>query len=77
MQPEDVAFWETDEQVPHNFNDGANFPAEGVSARHLNGAIKADFAGSVGYIRLSAWDTQASDVNKNHLWCYPRSPNGR
>jgi prepilin-type N-terminal cleavage/methylation domain-containing protein len=77
LEPEAVAFWETDEQDPHYFNDGANFPAEGVSARHLNGAIKADFGGSVGYIRLSAWSAQVDDPNKNHLWCYPGNPNGR
>jgi prepilin-type N-terminal cleavage/methylation domain-containing protein len=77
MRPDDIAFWETDENDPHYFNDGANFPAEGVSARHLNGAIQAAFGGSVGYIRMGAWYLQVYDTNKNSLWCYPGSPNGR
>src|ERR1022692_4966855 len=37
MRPDDVAFWETDETEPDFFNDGANFPSEGVSARHQIG----------------------------------------
>lgn len=77
MRPDDVAFWETDEKDPHYFNDGANLPSEGVSARHLNGAIKAAFGGSVSYIRLGAWYLQVYDTNKNNLWCYPGSPDGR
>jgi prepilin-type N-terminal cleavage/methylation domain-containing protein len=77
MRADDVAYWETDEQDPSYFNDGANLPSEGVSARHLNGAIKATFGGSVGYIRLGAWYVQVYDTNKNNLWCYPGSPDGR
>jgi hypothetical protein len=77
MQPGDVALWETDEREPLYFNDGANLPSEGVSARHLNGAINATFGGTVSYIRSAAWYQQVDDVNKNNLWCYPESPDGR
>jgi hypothetical protein len=77
MKADDVAFWETDEKDPTYFNDGANFPEEGVSGRHLNGAINAAFGSSVGYIRLGAWYVQVYESNKNNLWCYPESPDGR
>jgi prepilin-type N-terminal cleavage/methylation domain-containing protein len=77
MRPGDVALWETDERHPDYFNDGANFPEEGVSARHSNGAVKAAFDGSVGYVRLDAWYVQVNDPNKNSLWCYPGSTDGR
>jgi prepilin-type N-terminal cleavage/methylation domain-containing protein len=77
MLPEDVAFWETDGTQPDYFNDGANLPSEGVSGRHLNGAINSAFGGSVSYVRLGAWYVQVYDPNKNNLWCYPGSPNGR
>ena len=77
MRPDDVAFWETDEKDPSYFNDGANFPEEGVSARHENGAINATFGGSVSYIRMGAWYLQVYETNKNSLWCYPDSPDGR
>jgi prepilin-type N-terminal cleavage/methylation domain-containing protein len=77
MRPDDVAFWETDGTQPDYFNDGANLPSEGVSGRHLNGAINSAMGGQVGYVRLGAWYVQVYDTNKNNLWCYPGSANGR
>ena len=77
IRPEDVAFWETDEKQPKYFNDGANYPKEGVSTRHLNGAINAAFGGSVSYIRIDTWYIEVDDANKNNLWCYPGSADGR
>ena len=84
MRPPDCAFWETDETDPHNFNDGANWPGvnadgsgEGVSARHYQGGIQAAFDGSVNYVRLDVWYKDVDDPNKNRLWCYPNSADGR
>jgi len=77
MRPDDVAFWETDETQPSYFNDGANYPAEGVSARHQKGAINANCGGAVSYIRLGLWYIQVYDTNRNSLWCYPESIDGR
>lgn len=76
MGPNDCAFWETDEKHPDYFNDGANWPGEGVSGRHQNGGIQAAFDGSVNYIRLQAWYTDVSYAGRNRLWCYPGSPDG-
>jgi prepilin-type N-terminal cleavage/methylation domain-containing protein len=76
MGPEDCAFWETDETEPFYFNDGANFPPEGVSARHQQGGIQATFSGSVNYVRLADWKLEMADPNRNRLWCYPNSPDG-
>jgi len=77
LQPTDCAFWETDETEPSYFNDGANYPSEGVSARHLQGAIQAEFGSSVSYIKLTQWYDDVADTNRNRLWCYPGSPDGR
>jgi prepilin-type N-terminal cleavage/methylation domain-containing protein len=77
MRPDDVAFWETDEKQPRYFNDGANYPKEGVSTRHLNGAINAAFGGAVSYIRIDTWYIEVDDTNRNNLWCYPGSADGR
>jgi prepilin-type N-terminal cleavage/methylation domain-containing protein len=77
MHADDCAFWETDESDPYYFNDGANFPYEPVSKRHNQGAIHAAFDGSVSYILFGDWSNLASDLNRNKLWCYPDSPNGR
>jgi prepilin-type N-terminal cleavage/methylation domain-containing protein len=76
LHPTDCAFWETDETDPHNFNDGANWPGEGVSARHFQGAIQAAFDTSVNYIKLVDWNKDADDPGKNRLWCYPGSDDG-
>ena len=77
LQAGDCAFWETDETEPYYFNDGANNPGEGVSARHLQGAIQASFGGTVDYVRFDKWYQEESDPQKNRLWCYPNSDNGR
>lgn len=76
MKPEDCAFWETDETDPYYFNDGANWPGEGVSARHYQGAIHANFDASVSYIKLDDWKNAEGDTNKNWLWCYPNREDG-
>jgi prepilin-type N-terminal cleavage/methylation domain-containing protein len=76
MQPGDCAFWETDEKHPEYFNDGANWPGEGVSGRHQNGGVQAEFGGAVDYVRLANWYEDVASTNKNRLWCYPGSPDG-
>jgi hypothetical protein len=77
MRPTDCAFWETDETEPYYFNDGANYPPEGVSGRHLQGGIQAAFDGSVNYIKLVNWYQDVTDTNRNRLWCYPGNADGR
>jgi prepilin-type N-terminal cleavage/methylation domain-containing protein len=77
LSPEAVSYWETDEQVPHDFNDGSSRPDEGVSARHLQGAMTARFEGSASYCKFDTWYDLAEALNKNDLWCYPNSPDGR
>jgi prepilin-type N-terminal cleavage/methylation domain-containing protein len=78
MQPSDCAFWETDETEPSYFNDGANYPPEGVSGRHTAGGVQAAFDGSVSYIKLAQWYKEdMTSTNRNRLWCNPNSPDGR
>ena len=76
MHPTDCAFWETDERDPFYFNDGANYPGEGVSARHNQGAIQAAFDTSVSYVLLKDWYNDVDDPGKNRLWCYPGREDG-
>lgn len=76
LLPTDCAFWETDEKYPQYFNDGANFPSEGVSGRHQNGGIEATFGGTVDYVKLDQWYADVADTNKDRLWCYPNSADG-
>ena len=76
LLPTDSAFWETDESEPFYFNDGANFPPEGVSARHLQGGVQAVFDSSVNYVRFDKWKQEQEDPGKNRLWCYPNTADG-
>jgi len=77
MASDAVVFWETDEQFPNYFNDGASYPSEGVSSRHFQGAMTGRFVGSASFIKFDTWYDSADETNKNELWCYPGSPNGR
>jgi len=76
FKPTDCALWETDENFPQYFNDGANYPWEGVSGRHLEGGIQAAFDTSVSYIKTNLWYADEIQTNKNRLWCYPYSADG-
>lgn len=76
MAPTGCAFWETDERDPWYFNDGANWPAEGVSPRHYQGGIQAQFDGSVNYVALRNWYNDVDYAGKNRLWCYPGREDG-
>jgi hypothetical protein len=77
MPPDGVVFWETDERYFWLFNDGANTPDQGVTARHSEGGLAATFSGSVEYWKYEDWhDLSDQDPNaqqKNRLWCYPDS----
>jgi len=77
MRADDCGYWESDETDPQHFNDGGNDPDEPVSKRHQQGGIQASFDGSVSYIRFADWNLLAAETNRNRLWCYPNSPNGR
>jgi prepilin-type N-terminal cleavage/methylation domain-containing protein len=77
FQPDDIAFWETDEKEPRYFNDGASYPREGVSARHQLGAIHAAFGGQVAFIKIDRWYLNEANPKRNPLWSYPGSPDGR
>lgn len=81
MSPTGVAFWEGANNTPEEnailFNDGASSPDENTSARHGKVAIYAAFDGSAQLMALNVWKSKAAEANKNELWCYPGSPDGR
>jgi prepilin-type N-terminal cleavage/methylation domain-containing protein len=77
FQGSDVLFWETGDQNAFWFNDGSNFPSEGISARHISGAVLGLMDGSVSFIKLTDYNAMQANPLKNPLWCNPRSANGR
>lgn len=75
--PTDMIFWETDENDPGYFNDGASQPSEGFSKRHSIGAIVGLMGGHVEYLKWKKYYQILAEPNKNSLWCYPKSKDGR
>jgi len=75
--PQAVILWETDEQEPAFFNDGASRPEEGVSLRHDAGALCATFGGAVSYASFVQWYREIGSPERTRLWCYPDSADGR
>jgi len=77
LRPDDAAFWEPYEGDPHDFIDGASTPAWGFGDHHGQVAVEATFDGSARFIRSEDWENDMLDPNRNRLWCYPYSPDGR
>ncbi|MEO6034633.1 MAG: DUF1559 domain-containing protein [Verrucomicrobiota bacterium] len=73
----DMLFWETDERDPNYFNDGSSSPSEGLSQRHNIGATLGMIDGHVEFIKWKKYFQLLAETNKNSLWCYPGSANGR
>lgn len=76
MKPEDCILFEADDRKAGSFNDGASWPNEGVTARHQQGATLTAADGSAEYVRDAEWAMEASDTNRNRLWCYPATSDG-
>ena len=73
----DMLFWETDENNPAYFNDGASSPDEGFSRRHNTGAVVGLMDGHVNYLKWKTYYQLLAEPIRNSLWCYPKSPTGR
>jgi len=79
FKPMDMLFWEPNELDAGNFNDASSSPGEKgeLSKRHGDGAVIGIMDGHVEFIRWKKYDQLLQDPNKNSLWCYPGSANGR
>ena len=77
FKPTDMLFWEPDETNSNNFNDASSSPGEGLSKRHGDGAVMGIMDGHVEFIRWKKYSDLLADPNKNSLWCFPGSANGR
>jgi len=73
----DMLLWETYEGDSGYFNDAASRPDEGFSKRHALGAIVGLMGGHAEFIKWEKYYRILADPNKNSLWCYPGSANGR
>ncbi|GDY21992.1 hypothetical protein LBMAG56_33390 [Verrucomicrobiota bacterium] len=70
---DDILMWEQDEKQPFYFNDGGNYPSEGISVRHSIGALCGNADGSAEYRRIQDWTSdavtsQTPTQTKNRVW---------
>ncbi len=80
FKPTNMLWWEPDAESPGSqqyFNDAASEPNEGLTKRHGDGAVIGMMDGHVEFIRWKRYFQIIADPNKNDLWCYPGSWNGR
>jgi prepilin-type N-terminal cleavage/methylation domain-containing protein len=80
FKPDAFIFWETDETVNFNFNDGSNYPqpSEGLTKRHaVQGSIISCNDGHAEIITFKQFEEERLKVLKNRLWCNPGTANGR
>ena len=81
-KPEDILMWEQDEKSPFFFNDGGNYPNEGISTRHSVGALCGSANGTAEYMNINDWTilsvtSQNPTQTKNRVWNRPDTATGR
>ena len=84
-QATDIIHWEQDEKLgTGGWWDGGNYPFEGISARHVSGALAGSIGGTAEWVDYrSKWPewvaaTNAAGQNvRSRLWCNPRTADGR
>lgn len=75
FRPDAIIFWEADERTPFFYNDGANFPHEGISLRHGKGAHIAGIDGHVEIIGEHEYDLEL-ERRPGRFWNNPQSADG-
>jgi prepilin-type N-terminal cleavage/methylation domain-containing protein len=71
-----VMFWELDENLPAgSWNDGANWPAEVVTARHSGGGTYGGFDGRAAHAPWLQWQSWLND-GPGPLYCDPSREDG-
>lgn len=77
FKTDDYLYWETGVNNDFWFNDGANFPSEGIAERHGSGAVIGATGGQVQYIKIDDYYTLQAAPTKSSLWANPQTVNGR
>jgi hypothetical protein len=80
MRPESWTFWEGDEQNSNGsmWDDGTNFPENGLTRRHGKGASIARIDGGVEWVLRSEYDEEFKRTGiPTKLWCNPETTDGR
>lgn len=78
FRPDAILLWEGDgsSNIGTGFNDGANFPSEGTTARHNHGSSVAAVDGHVDWFTATIYKRVLAQT-PGALWCNPASSNGQ
>ena len=75
FRPSDIVYWEGDE-TKNAWNDGANYPNEGISSRHFGYGTIACFDGHVQKLSQETYVALANATTNNNLRNTPFAANG-
>jgi prepilin-type N-terminal cleavage/methylation domain-containing protein len=76
FRPDDIIFWQANENSPGDYNDASSEPNEGISKIHDLGTVVGTVSGSVEYMKWKAFEIEAGKY-PGRLWNVPGSPNGQ
>ena len=68
FKPSDILQWESDEQSPNTFNDGADFPAEGFTRRHGGQTTGDQTQDMRSMVATACFDGSAKFMNTHDLF---------
>jgi prepilin-type N-terminal cleavage/methylation domain-containing protein len=68
INPMAYLMWEQDPLTDFYFNDGGNYPNEGISTKHGIGALVGAVAGHVTWMKKTDWDALVASPVKNEVW---------
>ena len=76
-----MIYWESNENLPSNYDNVASKPNEGASQRHNGGIVMGMFDGRIEFIKFLKYAMEAGiggypGERPGRMWCNPGSPTG-
>ena len=76
-----MIYWESNENLPSNYDNVASRPDEGGSQRHNGGIVMGMFGGQTEFIKFKKYAQEAGlggyrGDRPGRMWCNPGSPTG-
>lgn len=81
FRPDAMIYWESNENLPSNYDNVASSPDEGASQRHNGGIVMGMFGGQTEFIKFTKYAVEAGiggypGIRPGRMWCNPGSPKG-
>ena len=81
FKPDAMIYWESNENLPSNYDNVASSPSEGASQRHNGGIVMGMFGGQTEFIKFNKYALEAGlggypGIRPGRMWCNPGSPTG-